>query len=38
MKRLDTSLLGIFQKVDKTFALRQDQKYTAVNASGLKLT
>ena len=37
MKRLDTSLLGIFQKVDKTFALRQDQKYTAVNASGFEI-
>ncbi len=37
MQRLDTSLLGIFQKVDKTFELRADQKYTAVNASGFEI-
>lgn len=37
LRRLDTSLLGIFQKVDKTFALRDDQKYTAVNASGFEI-
>jgi hypothetical protein len=37
MQRLDTSLLGIFQKVDKTFVLRDDQKYTAVNASGFEI-
>jgi hypothetical protein len=37
MQRLDTSLLGIFQKVDKTFSLREDQKYTAVNASGFEI-
>ena len=37
MQRLDTSLLGIFQKVDKTFLLRDDQKYTAVNADGFEI-
>ena len=37
MQRLDTSLLGIFQKVDKTFVLREEQKYTAVNASGFEI-
>lgn len=37
MQRLDTSLLGIFQKVDKTFLLREDQKYTAVNADGFEI-
>lgn len=37
MQRLDTSLLGIFQKVDKTFVLRDDQKYTAVNGSGFEI-
>ncbi|MDQ3272318.1 MAG: nucleotidyltransferase domain-containing protein [Pseudomonadota bacterium] len=37
MQRLDTSLLGIFQKVDKTFELRHDQKYTAVNAIGFEI-
>ena len=36
MQRLDTSLLGRFQKVDKTFMLRNDQKYTAVNAAGFE--
>ncbi|WP_326533196.1 GSU2403 family nucleotidyltransferase fold protein [Pseudorhodoferax sp.] len=37
MQRLDTSLLGIFQKVDKSFALRGDQQYTAVNAAGFEI-
>jgi len=37
LQRLDTSLLGIFQKVDKTFVLRDDQKYTAVNAAGFEI-
>ena len=37
MQRLDTSLLGIFQKVDKTFVLRDDQKYTAVNGAGFEI-
>lgn len=37
MQRLDTSLLGIFQKVDKTFVLRDDQRYTAVNAKGFEI-
>lgn len=37
IKKLDTSLLGIFQKVDKTFTLRDDQKYTAVNAAGFEI-
>lgn len=37
MQRLDTSLLGIFQRVDKTFDLRADQKYTAVNANGFEI-
>ena len=37
MKRLDTSLLSIFQKTDKTFVLRDDQKYTAVNAAGFEI-
>ncbi len=37
MERLDTSLLSVFQKVDKTFELRADQKYTAVNADGFEI-
>ena len=34
MDRLNTSLLSVFQKVDKTFQLRSNQLYTAVNADG----
>jgi hypothetical protein len=37
MDRLDTSLLSVFQKVDKTFQLRDDQLYTAVNAQGFEI-
>ena len=37
MRRLDTSLLSIFQKTDKTFMLRDDRKYTAVNAAGFEI-
>jgi hypothetical protein len=37
MQRLDSSLLGVFQKVDKTFSLRNDQMYTAVNATGFEI-
>ena len=37
MQQLDTSLLGIFQTVDKTFSLRPDQRYTAVNAAGFEI-
>jgi hypothetical protein len=37
MDRLDTSLLSVFKKVDKTFELREDQRYTAVNADGFEI-
>ena len=37
MDKLDTSLLSVFQKVDKTFQLRGDQLYTAVNADGFEI-
>ena len=37
MLRLDTSLLAVFQKVDKTFQLRSNQLYTAVNADGFEI-
>jgi hypothetical protein len=37
MDRLDTSLLSVFKKVDKTFELRDDQRYTAVNADGFEI-
>ena len=37
MEKLDTSLLAVLQKVDKTFELRTDQLYTAVNAEGFEI-
>jgi hypothetical protein len=37
MARLDTSLLGIFQTADKSFGLRADQRYTAVNDKGFEI-
>ena len=37
MDALDTSLLSVFKKVDKTFELREDQLYTAVNADGFEI-
>jgi hypothetical protein len=37
MDRLDTSLLSVFKKVDNTFELRDDQRYTAVNADGFEI-
>lgn len=37
MDTLDTSLLSVFKKVDKTFELREDQRYTAVNAEGFEI-
>lgn len=37
MKRLDSSFLGLLQKVDKTFKLRPDQLYTAVNDKGFEV-
>jgi hypothetical protein len=37
MEKIDDSLLSIFQKVDKTFELRLDQPYTAVNADGFEI-
>ena len=37
MKRLDSSFLGVLQKADKTFRLREDQLYTAVNDKGFEV-
>jgi hypothetical protein len=37
MDKLDTSLLSVFQKVDKTFQLRGDQLYAAMNADGFEI-
>ncbi len=37
MKRLDSSLIDIFRKADKTFRLRSDQLQTAVNDDGFEI-
>ena len=37
MQRLDSSLMGIFRKADKTFRVRPDQLQTAVNDEGFEI-
>lgn len=37
MSNLGTSMLELIRKVDKTFQLREDQKYTAVNSQGFEI-
>ncbi|NOT18529.1 MAG: hypothetical protein HOP20_10775 [Sulfuriferula sp.] len=37
MTRLNASMLGVLQKVDPTFELRSDQRYTAVNSKGFEV-
>lgn len=37
LKRLDSSMLALLRKVDKTFALRDGQPYTAVNSQGFEV-
>lgn len=37
LKRLDSSMLALLRKVDKTFALIADQRYTAVNSKGFEV-
>lgn len=37
LQRLDTSLLGVLRKADKTFAVRRDQLQTAVNGDGFEV-
>jgi hypothetical protein len=37
LKRLDSSMLGVLQKVDPTFRIRNSQKYTAVNKDGFEV-
>jgi hypothetical protein len=37
LKRLDSSMLALLRKADKTFELRRDQLYTAVNSSGFEV-
>ncbi|MDZ4282131.1 MAG: GSU2403 family nucleotidyltransferase fold protein [Hydrogenophaga sp.] len=37
LKRLDSSMLALLRKVDKTFTLIDDQLYTAVNSKGFEV-
>lgn len=37
LKRLDSSMLALLRKVDKTFILIDDQLYTAVNSKGFEV-
>jgi len=37
LARVDSSMLGVLQKVDSTFRIRQGQKYTAVNKDGFEV-
>lgn len=37
MKRLDTSMIGVLRKADKTFRVRPDQLQTAVNDDGFEV-
>ena len=37
MKNLGSSMLGLLQKVDPTFEIRRDQRYTAVNSKGFEV-
>ena len=32
-----STLLGLLQKVDRTFSLREDQRYTAINSTGFEV-
>ena len=37
LARVDSSMLGVLQKVDATFRMRRSQKYTAVNKDGFEV-
>jgi hypothetical protein len=37
MEKLGSSMIGMLQKVDKTFEIRDEQRYTAVNSSGFEV-
>ncbi len=37
MNNINSSMIGLLQKVDKTFEIRDDQKFTAVNSSGFEV-
>lgn len=37
MDKLDASLIGLLRKVDPTFSIRDDQKYSAINSRGFEV-
>lgn len=37
LARVDSSMLGVLQKVDRTFRIRKSQKYTAINKDGFEV-
>lgn len=37
MESLDSSMLGLIRKVDSTFEIRKDQRYTAINSRGFEV-
>ena len=37
LERIGSSMLGVLQRVDKSFALRNDRKWTAVNGDGFEV-
>ena len=37
MDRIDSSMIGLLQKVDPSFAIRDDQKYSAINSKGFEV-
>jgi hypothetical protein len=37
LSKVDSSMLGVLQKVDPTFRIRNSQKYTAVNKDGFEI-
>lgn len=37
LRQVDSSMLGVLQKVDRTFRIRHSQKYTAVNQDGFEV-
>lgn len=37
LSKVDSSMLGVLQKVDPTFRIRKSQKYTAVNKDGFEV-
>lgn len=37
LDRIDSSMIGLLRKVDKTFRVRDSSKYTAINSSGFEV-